>query len=240
MNRRGRAIPHGRAATGPAGALFALGATIATAGSVDLPGPGGMMLNVPVASFQEQKFEQVVPQAFDFSCGSAAVATLLTYHFEQPRSERDIFIDMYEKGDQENIRAKGFSLLDMKLYLERQGYRADGFRISLDKLAEVGVPAIALIDTNGYSHFIVIKAVDDGHVIVGDPALGVRGLEREEFERIWNGILFVIHNRADIARRHFNQKADWERMVDPPLAQALSRRSLAELTMSLSSRPHDY
>lgn len=212
----------------------------ALAGSVSLPGPGGMVLNVPVQSFQEKKFERVVPQAFDFSCGSAAVATLLTYHFETPRSEREIFIDMYEAGDQEQIRAKGFSLLDMKLYLERAGYRADGFRISPDKLRDVGIPAIALIDTNGYSHFVVVKAVDEANIIIGDPALGIRALPRAEFEGTWNGIFFVIHNQVALAKQYFNQEEDWERLVEAPLGTAVSRRTLAEFTLSLPTRPHDY
>ncbi|TXS89797.1 C39 family peptidase [Parahaliea aestuarii] len=199
-----------------------------------------MVLNVPVTSFQEQKFARVVPQAFDFSCGSAAVATLLTFHFEQPVTEHAIFVDMYESGDKELIRAKGFSLLDMKRYLERQGYRADGFRVSLDKLQEVGVPAIALIDTSGYSHFVVLKAIDSEYVVIGDSALGMRAMPRTEFEGMWNGIAFLIHNRADVARRNFNQEEDWAYLLLPPTHKALSRRTLAEFTLSLPTRSHDY
>ncbi|MFV0478502.1 MAG: C39 family peptidase [Parahaliea sp.] len=210
------------------------------AGTVNLPGTGGMVFTVAVTSFQEQKFARVIPQAYDFSCGSAAVATLLTFHFEQTVTEHDIFIDMYQQGDQALIQSKGFSLLDMKRYLERRGYKADGFRISLDKLREVGVPAIALIDTNGYTHFIVIKAVDDRHVIVGDSALGMRALSRSEFEGMWNGILFLIHNHAELAKRHFNKEEDWAYLVLPPLDQAVSQRTLAEFTLSLPVRSHDY
>ncbi|MBN7797480.1 cysteine peptidase family C39 domain-containing protein [Parahaliea mediterranea] len=221
-------------------AAVAVSCGSALAGNVNVPGPGGMLLNVPVTSFQERKFERVVPQAFDFSCGSAAVATLLTYHFDSPHTEREIFIDMYETGDQEKIQAKGFSLLDMKLYLERAGYRADGFRISPDKLREVGIPAIALIDTRGYSHFVVVKAVNEGHLILGDPALGIRAVSRAEFEAMWNGIFFVIHNRMELAQQHFNQDEDWNRLLAPPLGEAVSRRTLAEFTLSLPTRAHDY
>jgi len=212
----------------------------AQAGAVNLPGPGGAVFTVAVASFQERKFERVVPQALDFSCGSAAIATLLTYHLEQPRTERDIFIEMYETGDQEKIREKGFSLLDMKRYLEQQGYKADGFRIEIAKLQEVAIPAIALIDTNGYSHFVVVKAVDESTVILGDPALGIRTLGREEFEAMWNGIFFVVHNRMSIAQKHFNQTVDWERYEALPLDQSISRKTLAEFTLSLPVRAHDY
>ena len=39
--------------------------------------------NVPVRSMQELKFTETVRQGFDFSCGSAALATLLTYHYDR-------------------------------------------------------------------------------------------------------------------------------------------------------------
>jgi hypothetical protein len=55
----------------------------AQAGAVWLPGIGGGD-NVLVKSMKERKFEQVVRQQYDFSCGSAALATLLTYHYENP------------------------------------------------------------------------------------------------------------------------------------------------------------
>ena len=37
------------------------------------------VLTVPSQSFAELRFRDVVRQKYDFSCGSAAVATLLTY-----------------------------------------------------------------------------------------------------------------------------------------------------------------
>src|SRR5690606_20299588 len=96
-------------------------AETALAGTVWLPGLGGVV-NVPTQSIQELKFAEVIRQQFDFSCGSAALATLLTYHYEDPTDEMQAFIAMYEQGDQERIRQAGFSLLDMKNYLAAVGY----------------------------------------------------------------------------------------------------------------------
>ncbi len=205
----------------------------AVAGSIWLPDGGGIS-NVTVKSLKERKFEQVVRQQYDFSCGSAALATLLTYHYEDPIAEQTAFSAMYELGDQEKITRYGFSLLDMKGYLEANGYKADGYEATLDTLAGAGVPAIALINVNGYRHFVVVKGLTNGEVLVGDPALGLRTLPRSEFESIWeNGILFIIRNRAELARQYFNVDAEWRMLARAPLGVAVSQESLESLTVSL-------
>jgi uncharacterized protein len=180
---------------------------------------------VRVVSLKEAKFRRTIKQQYDFSCGSAALATLLTYHYGDAVTEAQVFQFMYERGDQEKIQREGFSLLDIKLYLESHGYTADGFETTLDRLGEVGVPAIVLISDNGYHHFVVVKGFQGGKVLVGDPSIGSRVISRREFERIWNnGIVFVITNRRDLAT--FNANAEWSTGM-APLGTAISRDSLA-------------
>ena len=60
------------------------------------------------------------------SCGSASVATLLTYHYDHPIDEQTVFTGMWQAGDQERIQTDGFSMLDMKQYLAGLGYQAEG------------------------------------------------------------------------------------------------------------------
>lgn len=205
----------------------------AEAGNVLLPEAGGNF-TVGVTSYRELRFQSVVRQQYDFSCGSAALAGLLTHHYQDPVSEQAAFDAMYDQGDQEKIRQEGFSLLDMKRYLESRGYRADGFRISLDKLVEVGVPAIALINDAGFKHFVVVKGVKDGDVLVGDPAKGIKRLSRERFAGMWqNGILFLIRNHTDAARSRFNEESVWRVAQNGPLDAAISRQGLASPTLLL-------
>jgi uncharacterized protein len=199
----------------------------ASAGTARI-GMGGVF-HANVVSYRERPFLSVVRQQFDYSCGSAALATLLRFHYDRPASESEVFKAMYEAGDQAQIQATGFSLLDMKLYLQSIGYRADGFRITLDKLALVGVQAIALIERDGYRHFVVIKGIEDGRVLVGDPARGVGAFSAAEFERLRvDDIVFVIRDRADLAKASFNQQRDWRlQQVAAPLGDAVDRRALA-------------
>ena len=200
------------------------------AGVLDFIGPGGVE-TVPAKSYKELKFRTVVRQQFDFSCGSAAVATLLTYEFKRPTSETEAFKSMWKAGDRATIRKKGFSLLDIKRYLSSIGYAADGYRITLEKLAELRLPAIVLIQTHGYRHFVVVKGIEGGYVLIGDPARGLRRERLSRFKKLWvNNIVFIIHQGKNIfvSRQSFNNPAEWaEVSVNVPVAMAQNQLPLA-------------
>lgn len=187
--------------------------------------PHGGAYNMRVTSLKEARFKTTIPQQYDFSCGSAAAATLLTYQYGHPVSEADVFVRMYENGDQAKIRKEGFSLLDMRRYLQSAGFEADGFELPLDKLEEQGVPAIVLLNDRGYRHFVVVKGMRNGRVLLGDPARGTRAMPRSRFEALWdNRVLFVVHNRRQEAR--FNQANDWRTAPPAPLDLGIQREGL--------------
>ena len=124
---------------------FALG------GALELPPEFGGAYSVPVKSMKtilaEIKFRTTVRQKFDFSCGSAAVATLLTHHYQRPVTEEEVIKVMYAKGDQAKIQREGFSLLDMKQYLETNGFLADGFEATVDQIIKFGAPGLCWFKT---------------------------------------------------------------------------------------------
>ena len=166
-----------------------------SAGNVVLPQlPGGP--RVRTQSLLEMRFGATVRQEHDFSCGAAAVATLLTHHYARATSESEVFRYMWQAGDQKRIRAVGFSLLDMKRFLNARGYAADGYRITLGQLTRVATPAIALVSTQGYRHFVVIQGVSADEVLISDPAAGARALPRRELEAIRDPVLLVIPPHA--------------------------------------------
>ncbi len=192
-----------------------------------------------VVSFKESKFQSILRQQYDYSCGSAAVASLLTYHYNDPRTEQQAFRAMWETGNQELIKQQGFSLLDMKRYLETLGYRTNGYRLPLGRLAKLGVPAITLINNNGYMHFVVIKGIADDEILLGDPVLGLRIVPRDKFEAMWQGgIVFLITNKADIARASFNRDSEWRTIAKSPvgMGKAMSGGSLADFNLLLPAR----
>ncbi|WP_305246860.1 C39 family peptidase [Polaromonas sp.] len=201
----------------------------ASAEQAYLPSIAGGVV-VPVSSIRQERLAGTLLQQYDFSCGSAAVATLLTQHYGYPVSEATVFEHMYKHGDQAKIQREGFSLLDMKRFLKAQGFEADGFEQPLEKLAEARVPAIVLINENGYLHFVVVKGLRGERVLIGDPANGTRAVSRQNFEASWQGgLLFVVHNRMESAR--FNLSADWRAAPQAPLTAGVNRNGLSSVTM---------
>ena len=203
--------------------------------AAELVSVGGVAYRIPVTSIKEARFRSTVHQQYDFSCGSAALATLLTYHYNYPMSEQQAFQEMFLKGDQQKIRAEGFSLLDMKRFLAGHGFVADGFELPLDKLVSAKFPAIVLIVEKGYHHFVVVKGVQEDRVLLGDPSGGTRSMGRSTFESVWpNHLLFVIHQRngpANNGKPQFNDVADWKVAPRAFLGDAIDRDGLARVVV---------
>ena len=183
--------------------------------ATSLSGSGDFAL--PIASLEETRFTGVVRQRYDFSCGSAALATLLRYHYDFNVVEEQAFRGMWDRGDREQIRKVGFSLLDMKRWLASRGLTGDGFQVDLDQVAETGIPGIALIAVNNYRHFVVVKGVRGNEVLLGDPSLGLSTMQRDAFEKAWNGIYFVLSEDQDRARRSFDSDRQWAAFAVAPI-----------------------
>lgn len=183
--------------------------------------------SVKVSSIVEQRFKTIYKQKYDFSCGSATLASLLSFHYDDEVIELNVFKDMYEHGDQDKIKHQGFSLLDMKHYLSRRGYRSNGFKINLEQLVQAQVPAITIINNNGYMHFVIIKGSNGNEVLVGDPAVGLKSIKINNFMEMWkNRILFVIQDKQQIAANHYKDKQKWEHHVRAQLGLAIDHSSL--------------
>ncbi|MEN3296000.1 MAG: uncharacterized protein V7642_5253, partial [Burkholderiales bacterium] len=154
---------------------------ISHADVLGMQAPNGAEYRIALTSLKELRFKAIMKQQYDFSCGSAALATLLTYHYGYPINEQAVFEEMYRRGDQRRIRKEGFSLLDMKYFLHVRGFQADGFQLPLEKLEGARLPAIVLLADNGYRHFVVVKGMRDGRVLIGDPSTGTRAMTRATF-----------------------------------------------------------
>lgn len=195
--------------------------------------------SVPVKSYKELVFGDVYRQQYDFSCGSAALASLLQFHYEKPAQEQEIFDAMYEQGDKDIISKQGFSLLDMKSYLKSVGLKADGFHISLEKLRKIGVPGITLVNFDGYMHFVVIRGISENNVVLGDPSRGTMVMQIDEFNHYYQGLTLLVRNEAKIGRSGFIKDDNFSIYNTSPLESGVSRESLGVFSITLPS-PGDY
>ncbi|WP_020653677.1 C39 family peptidase [Massilia niastensis] len=186
----------------------------------------GQRVNVPVTSMKDIKFKRTTRQQYDYSCGSAALATLLTHHYGTPTSEQTVFEQMFTQGDQDKIKRQGFSLLDMQRFLASRGFRGDGFQLPIEKLIAEKLPAIVLVTDRGYNHFVVIKGAEDGRILMGDPSTGNRIVSLDRFREIWrNKLLFVIHSHRSQAA--FNAPDDWRTAPRAPLGVGMYQDQLS-------------
>jgi predicted double-glycine peptidase len=149
----------------------------------------------PVRSLQEIRQEGVVIQKWDTSCGAAALATVLTYGLQDPLSEREVARGML--GMTEPLKVKhrgGFSLLDMKHFVETRGLKGRGFRgMTMNQLLALQTPIVPILQY-GNPHFVVVRGLDRyGRVNIADPGFGNRTMSVQGFESVWqNGIGFVV------------------------------------------------
>jgi predicted double-glycine peptidase len=153
-----------------------------------------------IRSLKEIRDEGVVRQRWDMSCGAAALSTLLTYDFKDKTSETAIVVWILHRVDAVRVRTRGgFSLLDLKHFAEARGYHAEGFSgMSIEDLAEQKTSVIVPIRVKGFDHFVVVKGIAAGHVIVADPGFGNLTMRVDQFQQLWkSGIVFVVHPPDD-------------------------------------------
>lgn len=161
----------------------------------------------PVKSLLEMRHQNVVVQAWDLSCGAAALATLLNFQHNDWVSEREIARGLIRRDeyikypDLLRIR-QGFSLLDLKLYVDARGYLGVGYgRLDLEHLQQ-RAPIMVPIVTNGYNHFVIFRGIRGNRVLLADPAWGNRTMTVERFQHSWLehpqfGKLGFVVQRAD-------------------------------------------
>ncbi len=137
----------------------------------------------------------VVKQELDYSCGAAALATLLKYYYNDITNEQEI-LEILTHGLDENEKTQkqlfGFSLLDLKRAAEKKGYRAGGFKITVDQLVQLSAPVIVYVEPLGYRHFAVLRDVAGDRVLLADPSRGNLRMTINRFKKEWNGIIFVL------------------------------------------------
>ncbi len=190
-----------------------------TQAQVQLSRESGGDFSVGVMSWWEIPFRSVVRQRYDFSCGSAAVATILTHHYGRPTGEQEPFKAMWAKGDKELIRKVGFSMFDMKNYLTDLGYTTEGFRLKVEDLKKVKRPMIVLLNLNGFKHFVVIKGVNGDRILTGDSVLGLTQYSLQDFEKMWNGIALAVVKTPVPQLPKYNLAGDWGPWSQAPLEE---------------------
>ena len=154
-----------------------------------------LFIKQTVKPLQEIENQNVIKQEYDYSCGSAALATLLKYYLGENLTERQVINGLMAYGDKRKIgERRAFSLLDMKKFVDKLGYRGVGYKADIKDLYDLKQPCILPIHLLGYRHFTVFRGIHDGHVFLADPFKGNTSYTIEEFKDLWfENVIFIVY-----------------------------------------------
>ena len=185
--------------------------------------------------------ERIVHQNFDYSCGSAALSTLLNFYLGEKLSEKQVIHGLLRYGDSEQIaERRAFSLLDMKKFVKVLGYKGIGYKAELVDLEELGTPCIVPIKLMGYRHFTVFKGIYKGHIFLADPFKGHTSYTLAEFEDMWyQNVIFVVYPEGAKTRQGLALKEEDLRFVDEDSTYDILYKENFDVTSSPDLRIDD-
>lgn len=167
---------------------------------------GAVRMQFPVTSLRAQRDAGVVKQRYDYSCGSASLATLLTYGLNDPVDEDAILralLGSLSPDELADLQRKGLSLFDLQQLAQKRGHKAQGFRLHGSQLARLSHPVIVFIKPRGYEHFAVYKGMRGDRVYLADPSLGNVRMPLYRFLDMWadesgRGVIFAVERTDSV------------------------------------------
>lgn len=148
-----------------------------------------------IQSIYDFKTQNITMQKRDYSCGAAALATLLQYYFDDPITEEKILLDIFKHLPNDSLATKrsiGLSMLDLKEYATRHGYQAIGIKLTPSQLKNLKIPILAFVSSKGYKHFLVINQIIEDRILLSDPSLGNIRMPIYKFMDEFSGIALII------------------------------------------------
>lgn len=150
-------------------------------------------LKKEVKSWIEFKNERLTRQNYDYSCGSAALATLLSHYYDANVTEEMILKSVLEvKGidkqasELENQEGNsGLSFYDLSQYASTQGFKAVGIALGMEELKKLQIPVIVFVKIRKQEHFTVLKKMDERYAYLADPSFGNIRVSHAKFKEMF-------------------------------------------------------
>ncbi|MBC7111679.1 MAG: C39 family peptidase [Methanothermobacter sp.] len=130
--------------------------------------------------------EVIVMQSSSYSCGPAALATVL----------RNLGVNCTEAelAELAGTDESGTTMYGLIVAATSKGLRARGVKMELNDLRKNHIVFVKYGDT---CHYTVIMSMDERNVTLADPALGRITVKREIFSRIFTGNVLVVERPCD-------------------------------------------
>ena len=197
---------------------------------------GGVRVETRVDSMRARRDAGVVKQRYDYSCGSAALATLLTYGLNDPVDEDALLRALLKpltSGEILALQKQGLSLFDLQQLAKSRGHHAQGFRLHRSQLANLTFPAIVYIKPHGYEHFAVFKGVRGDRVYLADPSLGNVRMPLYRFLDMWAdksglGVILAVERAGGDWPRQFALQLTGAAGAPPEALSAAGMREIGK------------
>ncbi len=137
----------------------------------------GLIKGVHLKNWKSLRDANLVKQNFDYSCGAASLATVMSYYAKVVTEE-----ELMKSMDRKDGIA---SFSDLAIVSSKYGFKAMGLALSYEQLRKLRQPVIAYLKPERESHFTVIRGVSESHVWVGDPSWGNRVITKDRFLEMW-------------------------------------------------------
>jgi predicted double-glycine peptidase len=160
---------------------------------------GEVRFSKSLKTWKEFRNQNIIMQQLDYSCGAAALATLMRYYFQEDIIEKEVLEDITNHLDKKAMskrRKDGFSLLDLKQFAERRGYQAIGVKLKFSALPKLRGPVLVYLDTQEYKHFAILRGAKNDRVFIADPQRGNLRMSVYEFSKEWAGVTLVLGKRS--------------------------------------------
>lgn len=149
----------------------------------------------PFQSWQARRYNDVVRQQTDFTCGAASLSTISTHYYGRPIKEDEFTKTIRARHSEEAWQRReqeGLSLLDMKLAAETLGFQAEGLKMTLTDARTLAGPVVVHLDKGYMKHFAVLRAIEGDRAYIADPILGNVRVPLWRFTRQWTGYALAI------------------------------------------------
>ena len=158
----------------------------------------------------------VILQTEAAECGLACLAMVLNQH--------GVVTDLAALRTRHSLSLTGVTLSTLTDIARHEQLNTRGLRLELDELPQLRLPAILHWDLN---HFVVLKSVGKGQIVVHDPAFGERRLSLEEASRHFTGVALEVWPNPGFAPREEKTRVKLSQLIGqvagfwPSLTQVL-------------------
>jgi predicted double-glycine peptidase len=163
----------------------------------------------------------IVMQSSDFSCGPAALATVLQ-NMGFNITEQELIVLA-------GTDTSGTTMHGLSEAAKAKGLSATGMKLSVDDLKPNNIVHIIL---DGEGHYSVIREVSENSVYLADPSLGNIEMSREEFAEIFTGNALVITDpNMQVNQTAEQANSSTENLTDTGSIQPENSQTLTAETM---------